>query len=209
MLHGYLQEDAYHVSDTFRIHIRVRYDMDTYPGSIQIFIIFAIIRHVGTALGIRTSPITKGHIPVLDTLTWTTLARPCMLRVTSPRGCASPARCPPATGDEPPPPLCRRGVSIPARWLSAAQRRATNFHPCDVDPGNSREFTPFSVLNPFFSSSPSCGSSDEFLCPLDLQLVSSCCLYAIDGISKYEHCDVLLLSVLNSDMHYYYFYFIF
>lgn len=37
-LHGYLLEDAYRVSDTYRIRIRVRYTSDTYPRSIRFFL---------------------------------------------------------------------------------------------------------------------------------------------------------------------------
>jgi hypothetical protein len=35
MLHGYVQEGTYRVSDTYRIWIRVRYASDTYPRSIR------------------------------------------------------------------------------------------------------------------------------------------------------------------------------
>ena len=58
MLHGYVPEATYHVSDTYRIRIRVRYALDTYPRSIRFFIIFAnvgyAVRYV-SGLQIRPS----------------------------------------------------------------------------------------------------------------------------------------------------------
>ena len=62
MLHGYFTEDAYRVSDTYQIRIRVRYAQDTYPPSICFFIIFVMIGyaigHVSCLL-IRPSPVNN------------------------------------------------------------------------------------------------------------------------------------------------------
>ena len=60
MLHRYVPEAVYRVSDTYRIRIRVRYAQDTYPRSIRFFIIFVqigyAIRHV-SGLPIWPSPV--------------------------------------------------------------------------------------------------------------------------------------------------------
>ena len=62
MLHGYVTEATYRVSDTYQIRIRVRYAQDTYPRSIRIFFIFANYGYVGwyvSALWIRPSPVNN------------------------------------------------------------------------------------------------------------------------------------------------------
>jgi hypothetical protein len=46
-LHGYFRIGAYHVSDTYRTRIRIRYAADTYPRSIRILIIFEKIGYAG------------------------------------------------------------------------------------------------------------------------------------------------------------------
>ena len=59
MLHGYVPEATYRVSDTYRIRIRVRYALDTYPRSIRFFIIFA---NVGYAVRyVSGLPIRPSH----------------------------------------------------------------------------------------------------------------------------------------------------
>jgi len=65
MLHGYVTGNAYRVSDTYRIRIRVRYSSDTYPQSIRFFLFFANIgygsRYV-SGLRIRLNPIAIDSI---------------------------------------------------------------------------------------------------------------------------------------------------
>jgi hypothetical protein len=46
MKHGYFRKQAYRVSDTFRVRIRIRYAADTYPWSIGFFIIFTKFGYV-------------------------------------------------------------------------------------------------------------------------------------------------------------------
>ena len=73
-LHGYLLEDAYRVSDTYRIRIRVRYASDTYPRSIRFFLFsrnsdtcadtYRFGGHGVSAFVDTAQPNKKSHIPV-------------------------------------------------------------------------------------------------------------------------------------------------
>ena len=163
MLHGYLLEEAYRVSDTYRIRIRVRYASDTYPRSIRFFLFsrnsdtcadtYRFGGHGVSAFVDTAQPNKKSHIPVAlaAMLALPRIpARPhrAASRAGTPRHPLA-ARRPPATSLRSPAtstrPCSPETSNVPARqWTFRALRRGSS---------SSGELIPFPILDLLFFSS--------------------------------------------------------
>jgi len=135
MLHGYVAEGAYRVSDTFPIQIRVGHAPDTYLCSIQFFINFVIFDYASGYVSlswIRSSPtkIMSPRRPRHRRSHLLRLRRLQRTRTWTPHPCSS------VIGDEPPPPLAgrRRRASAPARWRQASVPAHGLLHTCAPPP---------------------------------------------------------------------------
>jgi hypothetical protein len=156
-LHEYSVEHAYRVSDTYRIRIRVRYALDTYPRSIR-FLLFSKKTHTRAdtypnhghgALGLLDTAHPNKHRisyrPSLDVGSTRIPARPPPARRDICSVGTSACR-PPATGDEP----LLASDEHPSLLAGAEDRPCSPVEfprPCDVDPALpvSKSPSPFSI----------------------------------------------------------------